>query len=210
MTRKMPRYKLDELEGMIKRSAEELGLDPKALLSRLDVIATKYIAAMNAYEKAETRGKLVHVLSKIANSKDGTLIGSLSELPIEVVQALMGHFPNGIVRYSDIDSQDRVFGVANDDAVMNAAFQNRMAIQAQRDAVSLVRVEFDRSALRGFDRDDEDLFLACLVSVAEVDPGRIRDLAEETIVSLTQVFQFEGARGGRNTYVRARVHANAD
>jgi hypothetical protein len=210
MTNKMPYYTLEELRDLIKNPAKELGWKPQDLVPKLEIISTKYIKAIDSYREAETRGEILRSLNEILQESDEALTGITSNLPVEAIQALMGAFPNTLVHYTDIKSHDHVAWVANDDAIMKASFQSRMALQSQRNEPNLVRVELHRAGSGIFKQGDEDFFQSCLVSIAEVDPAQLRQLAQHTIDSLTKVFQFDATSNGRNTNVLDGVRANAD
>lgn len=207
---KMQYVSLDGLRYLIEAPARELGWEPGDLMPKLAIISEEYVKAIELYRKSKTRGEILRSLTEILHESDRAIAGLVSNLPVEAIQAMMGAFPNTLAHYTDIKSHDHVAWVANDDAIMKAAFQSRMALQSLRDEPNLVRVELNRTGREIFDQGDEDIFRSCLLSIVEVDPSQVRHLAQDSIESLTKVFQFHEAGGGRNTSVLDGARANAD
>lgn len=207
---KMPYYPSDILRSLIQGPAKELGWKPWDLLRRLEVIAAGYVEAILNYREAKTRGEILHSLTDVLQKSDEKLKRGIGILSVETIQAMMGFFPNTLARYTNPENHDHIAWVANDDAIMEATFQNRMALQSRRNEPTLVRVEIGRVGCGIFGRGDEDIYRHYLGAIADVDPGQVRELVRDTIQSLIRVFQFSDGTGGRNTRVLDGARANAD
>lgn len=208
--RKMPHYMLSDLHANLDGPADELGWKRWDLKRKIEIISTQYIEAIRNYQEAKTRGEILHSLKDVVQKSDETLTNAISILHVEAIQAMMGLFPNALAHYTDVESGDHLAWVTNDDDVMKAAFQSRMALQSQRGEPNLIRVEMNPTGHGVFGRGDEDIFRSCLIAIAEVDPDQIRQLAQDTIESLVKVFQFANEKDGRNTRILDGVRANAD
>lgn len=210
MMKKMPYHPFEQLQESIETPAKELGWESLDLLPELTLISIDYIKAIEDYQKSATRGEVLRSLTEVLERPDQKLAGGIAILGREAIQAMLGRFPNAFARYTDVHGNDHLTWIANDDAIMRAAFKSRMALQSRLNQSTLVRIEIHRTGFEPWQFNDERSARSHLQATAETDPALMRQLIRHTINFLTKVFQFGDTRGGRNTKILDGARANAD
>jgi len=208
--KKMPCFPLEYLQDMIESPAKELGWDSPTLFRHLAAISMEYMEVVEQYQMSATRGEILRSLSEVLERPDQKLADAIAILRLEAIDAMIGRFPTAFARYKDVEGNNHLAWITNDEAVIRAAFKNRMARQSRLNKPNMVKLERHRTGLESVYFQDEESVRSHLRDIAKTDPAAMRRFLRHTIDILTDVFQFGDSRGGRNTKVLDGIRANAD